>query len=345
MTNKPIKAYSLDELHKLMKDLGQPSFRAGQLIQWLYLHHVSDYKEMSNLPAHLQSALADQFPLTSSIIDERHISQDGTRKYLIRLYDGILIETVAIPSRDKSRLTVCFSTQAGCPMGCSFCATGKEGLSRNLLPGEIVDQVLIVQEDMGMRVSNLVGMGQGEPFLNYRNVLSALHILNDPKSLQIGARRISISTCGVIPGILQFSNEPEQFTLAVSLHAARQELRDELMPKVSQYPLHDLKKSLIKYIEKTNRRITLEYLMIKGRNDTSEDLNALKLFCEGLLCHINLIPLNEIDGSPLHPSAQKTIHYWIESLHKSGIETTMRDSRGSDIAGACGQLKNTRFNL
>lgn len=324
-----------------MKELGQPSFRAQQLTEWLYQRHASSYDEMTNLPAALRAALSERFPLTTPEIMNRQVSRDGTRKYLIEFDDGIRVETVAIPSRGGDRLTVCFSTQAGCAIGCAFCATGREGFARNLTPGEIVDQVLIAQDDMGKRVTNVVGMGQGEPFLNYDNTMAALRILNNKKGLEIGARHISVSTCGILPGIERFSEEPEQFTLAVSLHAARQGVRDLLMPNVARFKLGNLKSALQEYIAKTNRRVTLEYIMIDGVNDADEDLKALQKFCANLLCHVNLIPINAIEGSVFQPSEPETINRWLNAIQKKGTEATLRDSRGSDIDGACGQLKNT----
>lgn len=339
--DKPIKTYALSELPSLMKELGQPSFRAQQLTEWLYQRHASSYDEMTNLPAALRAALSERFPLTTPEIMNRQVSRDGTRKYLIEFDDGIRVETVAIPSRGGDRLTVCFSTQAGCAIGCAFCATGREGFARNLTPGEIVDQVLIAQDDMGKRVTNVVGMGQGEPFLNYDNTMAALRILNNKKGLEIGARHISVSTCGILPGIERFSEEPEQFTLAVSLHAARQGVRDLLMPNVARFKLGNLKSALQEYIAKTNRRVTLEYIMIDGVNDADEDLKALQKFCANLLCHVNLIPINAIEGSVFQPSEPETINRWLNAIQKKGTEATLRDSRGSDIDGACGQLKNT----
>lgn len=324
-----------------MKELGQPSFRAQQLTEWLYQRHASSYDEMTNLPAALRAALSERFPLTTPEIVNRQVSRDGTRKYLIEFDDGIRVETVAIPSRGGDRLTVCFSTQAGCAIGCAFCATGREGFARNLTPGEIIDQVLIAQDDMGKRVTNVVGMGQGEPFLNYDNTMEALRILNNKKGLEIGARHISVSTCGILPGIERFSEEPEQFTLAVSLHAARQGVRDLLMPNVARFKLGNLKSALQEYIAKTNRRVTLEYIMIDGVNDADEDLKALQKFCANLLCHVNLIPINAIEGSVFQPSEPETINRWLNAIQKKGTEATLRDSRGSDIDGACGQLKNT----
>ena len=339
--NTPIKTYSYDQLVSLLEKLNQPKFRAKQLFEWLYGKAVQTYDEMTNLPESLRAQLSREYPLYIPTTLEEAVSSDGTRKYLLQYHDGVIVETVAIPSRDNSRLTVCFSTQAGCPMACSFCATGKEGLTRNLTPGEIVDQVLVVQKRFGRRVTNVVGMGQGEPLLNYENILAALRIMNHEKGLGIGARHICISTCGIIPGIDRFANEPEQFTLAVSLHAAQSDTRLTLMPKTKPFPLDGLKRALVNYIAKTNRRVTFEYIMIKDVNDGSNDLKALLEFCNGLLCHLNFIPINAIPGSPYQPSTNATIHHWLEAASHAGIEATLRDSRGADIAGACGQLKNT----
>lgn len=339
--DKPIKTYALPELASLMKELGQPAFRAQQVQEWLYQRHATSYDEMTNLPGSLREVLAKRFPLTTPLIVDRQVSKDKTRKYLIEFDDGIRVETVAIPSRGGDRLTVCFSTQAGCAIGCAFCATGQEGFARNLTPGEIVDQVLIAQEDMGKRVTNVVGMGQGEPFLNYDNTIAALRILNHKKGLEIGARHISVSTCGILPGLKHFAEEPEQFTLAVSLHAARQPIRDLIMPNVARYKLPALKEALQEYVSKTSRRVTLEYIMIEGVNDAPADLKALQKFCSNLMCHVNLIPINAIEGSEFQPSPPETIEQWLSAIQKKGTEATLRDSRGSDIAGACGQLKNT----
>ena len=338
----PIKDYSLAQLSELVKEYGQPAFRAGQIAQWLYQAGVSSFDEMTNLPKMLRELLAAEHPLYTPSIIDKQISQDGTRKYLLSLHDGCLVETVGIPSRDE-RLTVCFSTQVGCAMGCIFCATGQEGFTRNLSVGEIIDQVLIVQNDFGERVTNLVGMGQGEPFLNYDNVVSALAIINSKKGLGIGARKITLSTCGIIKGIERFSQVKEQYTLAISLHAARQNVRDLIMPHASSNPLSQLKKALFDYINKTNRRITLEYTLISGINDSEKDLTALLSFADGLLCHINLIKLNSVPDSPFQPSSMTTMEHWKAAAEQQGIETTIRISKGSDIFGACGQLKNARM--
>lgn len=337
-----IKDYELAELQSLMKELGLPAFRAKQVYEWLYIHQVNSYDEMTNLPKALRERLAEEHPLNEPVVYHKACSTDGTRKYVFQLHDGQLVEAVGMPSlTDSNHLTVCFSTQVGCAMECAFCATGKEGFTRNLQPSEMIDQILFIQKDFGQRVSNLVAMGQGEPFLNYDNLITALHILNDPKGIAIGARHITVSTCGIIPGIQKFAEEPEQFTMAISLHSARQNIRNDFMPRVSNMPLTELKKALLSYVEKTNRRVTFEYIMIKGYNDTKRDLEALIDYCDGILCHINFLPVNPTEGSPLEPSTPETIATWINELKKNGIEATMRNSRGKDIQGACGQLKNS----
>ncbi len=333
-----IKTYSFQRLQALFKEWNIPQYRAQQVYTWIYQKGVHSYDEMTNLPHSLREQLAADLPFLPAQIMNKQVSQDGTRKYLIEFHDGSLTEMVAIPSHD--RLTVCFSTQVGCAMSCSFCATGKEGFTRNLLPGEMVEQVLLVQDDMKRRVSNLVAMGQGEPFLNYNNLIDALHIFNDKKGLHIAARHITVSTCGIIDGIKRFSQENEQFTLAVSLHSALQDTRDDIMPAVKHQPLDVLQKALIKYQKETNRRVTFEYLLIAGVNDSHKHLMALIDYCSGLKCHVNLIRLNAVEESPLKPSSQRKTEEFVNTLTQAGIEATLRRSRGSDIDGACGQLKN-----
>ena len=340
-TCTPIKSLSRDEVAQAIKDKGLPSFRTKQLLEWLYKRGAKSYDTMSNLPKSLRDSLELQHPLYSPTIIDRQISSDGTQKLLLGFHDGIVAETVGIPSAD-GRLTVCCSSQAGCAMGCDFCATGKGGFKRNLSCGEIVDQVLLIQESFGKRVSNIVVMGQGEPFLNFDNTVEALRICNDSRLLNIGARRITVSTCGIIDGIARFATVSEQFTLAVSLHAAIQETRNRLMPGVRQQPLKELRTALQEYIDRTNRRVTFEYALIKDVNDGPEDLQALLAFCKGLLCHVNIIPLNEISEAKYHPTSQATLSKWCKTLNDQGIEASIRMSRGSDIAGACGQLANKR---
>ena len=337
-----ITKYNISDIEKIIADLGQAKFRAKQLTEWILIKGARSYDEMTNLPKALRDTLKNTYPLKRASIIERRVSNDGTRKYVIKLADSCLVETVGMPSlKDDDHLSVCFSTQVGCAMACSFCATGKEGLSRNLSSIEMVEQIRIVQEDFNTRVSNIVSMGQGEPFQNYDAVLEALRFLNAKNGFGIGARHITISTCGIIKGINRISDETEQFTLAVSLHSANQKLRDEIMPRCKSQTLVQLKKALQDYVSKTGRRPSLEYTMIAGVNDRQKDLDELIAFTDGLLCHVNLIPLNDIPSSPFKPCSVKTYKLWIASLAQHGVETTVRNSRGSDIDGACGQLKNT----
>lgn len=340
-----IKAYSYEALAELLKQLGQPSFRADQLANWLYAHSVTSYDEMENLPKTLRMTLCENHPLYTPTVINRQISKDKTRKYVLEFHDKTRVETVAMPSEKDSfghqRMSVCVSTQVGCPMACSFCATGKEGFLRNLLPGEIIDQIKIVEEDTGIVATNIVTMGQGEPFLNYENVLAALRFANHPKLLGIGARHITLSTCGIIKGINHLSQEPEQFTLAVSLHCAIQKTRNKLMPKVANENLSTLKECLIAYVKRTNRRISFEYILLEGITDDEASLAALISYCKDLLCHVNLLPVNKVEGSLFSPSSTSTTKKWLSELEKAHIPVTLRKSRGSDISGACGQLKNS----
>lgn len=343
MNNELIKLTEA-ELEDLVTSWGYPRFRAKQIHEWVHRHHAASFDTMSNLPKDLRTKLSEFFPLETVKIFDRQISLDGTRKYVVTLADGSLVETVGMPvyHRDGSRdrLSVCVSSQVGCPMACQFCATGREGLTRNLTAAEIIAQVALVQEDFQERVSNVVVMGQGEPFLNYDEVLAALRILNSRDDFNIGARHITLSTCGIIDGIDRLSQEPEQFTLAVSLHSALQKKRDRLMPKVAKQPLSDLKKAVERYTQSTNRRVSFEYLLIKDINDSEEDLRALLDFCDGLLCHVNLLPVNTVEGPPLQAASPATAKHWVETLIHYGVETSFRKSRGADIDGACGQLKN-----
>ena len=337
---KGIKAYSREELAAFVKEAGFPAFRAKQIEQWLYQKSAASYDEMTNLSKDMRARLSELAPLYNAEIDDRQISKDGTRKYIVRYADGNTAEMVAMPT--GNRLTVCVSSQVGCAMACSFCATGKEGFTRNLLPGEIVEQVLVAQRDMDMRVSNVVIMGQGEPFLNYDNTLAALRFLNGKDGLNIGARHMTVSTCGVLDGIQAFGAEPEQFILAISLHSAIQETRDALMPRVKNQTLEGLHAAIEVYQADCGRRVSLEYLLIDGFNDDDAHLQALVDFCHGISAHVNLLPLNNVPGSPFQPARKHRVEKFIRTLERAGIEATMRDSRGGDIAAACGQLKNQK---
>lgn len=339
--SRDIRLLTLEELQDLVKELGQPAFRAKQLNEWIHDKNVCSFDEMTNLPAALREKLSERFSFNVPVELVKQVSKDGSRKYLLQFSDGVSVETVGMPNRNK--LAVCISSQAGCAMGCAFCATGLAGLSRSLTAQEMVDQVLHVARDFGERVTSVVFMGQGEPFANFDATVQTLRILNDPDGLAIGARHLTVSTCGVIPGIRRFAELPEQFTLAISLHSAIQGTRNQLMPGVKKYTLLRLHEAIQLYVEKTGRRPTYEFAMIDGINDTNLEMQALVDFCAGTLCHVNLIQLNNIPDSPFRPSPIEKVESLQRRLTMHGVETTIRNSRGSDIDAACGQLKQRRF--
>lgn len=306
-------------------------------MRWLYQRGARSFDEMTDLPASLREELSAHLALSFPEVVERVASADGTRKYLLGLSDGQTIETVGLP--DGARLTVCFSTQAGCAMGCGFCATGRGGLVRDLTPGEMVDQIQVVAADFGTRVTNAVAMGQGEPFANYDALLAALRYLNSKDGPEIGARHLTVSTCGLLAGIRRFAEEPEQYTLAVSLHSAVQVTRDRLMPGVRTYPVNLLKRELVAYAGKTGRRPTIEYALIGSVNDTPAELQALLEWCRGLHCHVNLIPVNPVDGSGMQRPERAAAERFRRALAAAGVEASVRAERGADIEAACGQLR------
>lgn len=336
---KPIKDFTIEEIEALIQDAGLSPFRAQQILTWIYGRGVRSYDDMTDVPKVIREQFELAFPFYTPTVREKMVSVDGSRKYLLEYHDGTVVETVGLPSKD-GRLSVCCSSQAGCAMGCTFCATGKSGFNRDLAAGEIVDQVLAVQQDFGERVTNVVVMGQGEPFANYEAVMGALRIMNHPKLLNIGARHITVSTCGLIDGIERFTEEPEQFTLAVSLHSARQDVRDDLIPAMRNQRLGTLRQALDRYTAATGRRLSFEYAMMEDVNDSEQDLEALITYSRRLLCHINLIPLNAVEGSPVKPVSTSKMQEWQQQLEEAGISCTVRRSRGSDIYGACGQLAN-----
>jgi 23S rRNA (adenine2503-C2)-methyltransferase len=332
-----IKALDRSGLEALVRDLGEPRFRAGQIEHWLYGRGARSFAEMTDLPDGLREILADRLALPVATVDDRQQSSDGTRKYLVGLAEGTGVEAVGLPSGE--RLTVCFSTQAGCAMGCAFCATGRGGLARDLGPGEMLDQVRAVADDYGRRVTNAVAMGQGEPFANYDATLGALRFMNAESGLGIGARHLTVSTCGIVSGIRRFALEPEQFTLAVSLHSAVQHTRDRLMPGVRALGLPALREALVEYAEKTGRRPSLEYALMAGVNDGPSELSALVAFCRGILVHVNLIPMNPFAESGFARSPAERLIAFECTLRDAGIEVSVRAERGSDIDAACGQLR------
>ena len=337
-----LRSMTHGQLQELMSELGQPAFRVKQIEEWVWRKNVSSLDEMSNLPKTLRHALQDRVTLDSAEEIARQLSTDGSRKYLLRFSDGVSVECVGMPS--KGKLTACASSQAGCGIGCAFCATGMSGLTRSLLAGEIYEQVMHVRDDFGRRVTSVVLMGQGEPFANYTETLAALRRLNSPDGAGIGARHLTVSTCGIIPMIKRFANEPEQFTLAVSLHSAVQKTRDMLMPGVKKYSLIHLYDIMNEYVNKTGRRPSYEFALIRGVNDSDNEIAALCDFCRDNLAHVNLIMLNEVKGSKFQPSTNERAREFVRRLTSVGVEATIRDSRGSDIDAACGQLRQSVEN-
>ena len=335
-----LHAMTRGQLQDALSELGQPAFRAKQIEEWVWDKGVTSFDEMTNLPKALRTTLAQQFTLGGVTQVARQVSEDGTRKYLLQYPDGTRVECVGMPS--GSRLAVCVSSQAGCAMGCAFCATGAAGLNRSLTESEIYQQVQHVRDDFGSRVTSVVLMGQGEPFMNYDATLSAMRRFNSADGLGIGARHITVSTCGIIPAIKRFSNEPEQFTLAVSLHSAVQRTRNMLMPGVRKWSLLHLYEVMGEYVDKTGRRPTYEYALIRGINDTEEELASLCDFCRDNLAHVNIIQLNEVKGSRFQPSSDARAGEFVRRLANVGVEATVRQSRGQDIDAACGQLSQKR---
>ncbi|GAB4279718.1 MAG: 23S rRNA (adenine(2503)-C(2))-methyltransferase RlmN [Coriobacteriia bacterium] len=324
-------------LVRLFEEMGEPSYRARQLMQWVYGLKAQSFAEITVLPRRLRDRLASEVAWVPPELVERQVSRDGTRKYLWRFGDGVSVESVAMPS--GKRLTVCFSTQAGCAMGCAFCATGRSGFERDLRPGEMAMQVALAGRDLGQRVTNAVAMGQGEPFAAYEATLEALRLMNSPDGLGIGARHLTVSTCGIVPAIERFASEPEQYTLAVSLHSAVQETRDRLMPAMRAHPLARLRAALVAYATASGRRPTLEYALIEGVNDSPKEAAALAEFCRGMLCHVNLIPANPVEGADFERAGREAVLLFEDVLRRAGVEVSVRVERGADIAAACGQLK------
>ncbi len=334
---RELRDLSHGELVEILEQLGQPKFRAKQIEDWIWVKNAQSFDDMTNLPKSLRASLAERCVLGGTTVAAQQVSTDGSRKYLLRFDDGVAVECVGMPS--GNRLAVCASTQAGCGMKCAFCATGASGLTRNLTASEIYEQVMHVRDDFNTRVTSVVLMGQGEPFMNYDATLEALRRLNSPEGAGIGARHLTVSTSGVIPMIKRFANEPEQFTLAVSLHSAVQRTRDMLMPGVKKWSLLHLYDIMGEYVDKTGRRPTYEYALIKGVNDTEDELAALCDFCRDNLAHVNIIKLNDVKGSRFQPSSDARAGEFVRRLASVGVEATIRNSRGSDIDAACGQLR------
>ena len=334
-----ILGLEFEGLKAFVSEINEPSYRAKQIYTWLHKRNVSDYDTMTDLPEGLRKKLTELAPVFVPEIKQiRSSNQDGTKKYLFELNDGQLIESVLM--HYKYGYSICISSQAGCAMGCSFCASTVGGFIRNLSVSEMLGQIYRIASDLedGGRISHIVIMGVGEPLLNLETVLPFIRIITSESGYNISARNITISTCGIVPGIKRLAAEQLQVTLALSLHAATQELRQRLMPVAKKYPLEDVMNSCDEYFRLTGRRITYEYAMIRGINDSDEDARALIRLIKNRNSHVNLIPLNQT-GKDLMPSSPDKVRHFQEILAKSKINVTIRRSLGNDIDGACGQLR------
>lgn len=338
---KNIKDNTLEELKEELKRIGEKSFRAEQIFHWLYQEKVKSFEEMTNLSISLREKLKQQYTMGNYPILKKQESIDGTKKYLFDVLDGNAIETVLMKYHHGN--TICVSSQIGCKMGCKFCASTGIPFVRNLTAGEIIEQIVAVEQDTKERVSNIVFMGIGEPLDNYENVIKAIRIINHPKGLNIGARHISISTSGLVPKIYDLAKENIPCTLSISLHATSNEKRNAMMPVNNRYPIEELLQACKDYIAVTNRRISFEYALAKDNNDNLEDAKELVKRLKGMLCHVNLIPINKIENGTFTKSTNENIMKFRDYLNDHGIVATIRRELGSDIDAACGQLR--RKNL
>ena len=341
MNMKNIKDYDLEQLKQELTNIGEKPFRAEQIFKWLYVEKVHSFDEMTNLSLELREKLKQNYDMCNYSIVRKLESKDGTKKYLFGLSDGNAIESVLMQYHFGK--TVCVSSQIGCKMGCKFCASTGIAFVRSLTSGEIVEQIIAIEQDIGEKISNVVFMGIGEPFDNYDNVMNAIKILNNQKGLNIGARHISISTSGIVPKIYQFADENVQCTLSISLHSANNETRSSMMPVNNAYNIQELIKACKYYISKTNKRISFEYALAKDNNDNQKAADELVELLHGMLCHVNLIPINKIENGKYIKSSNENIIKFRDYLNSKGITATIRRELGSDIDAACGQLR--RKNL
>ncbi len=339
---KNIKDYNIDELKKELQNMGEKPFRAEQIFKWIFQDKVKKFDDMTNLSLELREKLKQNYTICNFNILQKQESKDGTIKYLFDILDGNAIETVLMSYHHG--YSICVSSQIGCKMGCKFCASTGINFVRNLTSGEIVEQILAVEQDTGVRISNVVFMGIGEPLDNYENVVNAIHIINNPKGLNIGARHISVSTSGLVPNIYRLADENIQCTLSISLHATNNEKRSSMMPVNNTYPIQELIKACKDYIKKTNRRISFEYALAKDNNDNLDDAKELVNLLKGMLCHVNLIPINKIENGEYSKSSNENIMKFRDYLNDHGIVATIRRELGSDIDAACGQLRRKSLN-
>lgn len=340
MDKKDIKSLYLPELEQEIRAMGEKAFRARQVYQWMHEKLVTDFDEMSNLPRTLREQLKEQFVLTALRAVDVKVSQiDGTRKYLFGLSDGNVIESVWMQYHHGN--SVCISSQVGCRMGCRFCASTLDGLERNLTASEMLDQIYRIQCETGERVSNVVIMGSGEPMDNYDNVVRFVRLVSEEHGLNISQRNITISTCGIVPGIRKLAQENLQVTLALSLHAPSDEVRKTLMPVANSFALKEVLAACREYFEQTGRRLTFEYSLVSGVNDNLQEAKALAALLKGMHGHVNLIPVNPIKERDYVQSSQKAVQEFKSYLENHGINATVRREMGRDINGACGQLRKS----
>ena len=333
-----LKSLSLNQVCDFLQELGEPKFRGKQIYQWLHEKQVDSWDEMTNVSKSLREKLKENCTLTSLKKEAVQISKiDGTRKYLFLLEDGNVIESVLM--RYKHGNSVCISSQVGCRMGCRFCASTLDGLVRGLRPSEMLDQIYQIGKDIGERISNVVVMGTGEPMDNYDNLLQFIHMLTDENGLNMSQRNLTVSTCGIVPRIRQLADEKLSITLALSLHASNQEKRKELMPVANSFEIHEVIDACKYYFEQTGRRVTFEYSLVGGVNDSEEDAKELSILIKGMNCHINLIPVNPIKERDYVSSDTQVVNAFKNKLEKNGINVTIRREMGRDIDGACGQLR------
>ncbi len=343
MNKIDIKSLSKNELESKLKKLGEATYRARQIFKWLYKVGVASFYDMTDIPLNFRKILKNNFYIMHLVVvDSKHSSLDGTAKYLFKLKDGNTIESVFLP--EPKRNTICLSSQVGCKYACSFCASAPFGFVRNLSTSEIIDQVIILKkEKFSSNITNLVFMGIGEPLDNYNNVIKAIRIFNDKDAVNIGARKITISTCGIIPGIKKLENEHLQIELSVSLHSAHNNVRSKLIPINKKYPLRDLIDACKEYIKNTNRIITFEYILIKDVNSSEGDALGLAKLLEKIKCKVNTISYNQISAKNYKAPSARDVKKFMQVLKREGINAVMRKSKGEDIDAGCGQLRIARL--
>lgn len=339
---KNIYDLTLDDLKKYFISIGLKPFRAIQVYEWLYRFHVRNFDLMTNIKKEVIEHLKQDFEIKLYEVVDHQKSADGTEKFLFRLQDGNLIESVLM--RHNYGTSICVTSEVGCNMGCAFCASGMKKKLRNLSAGEMVLQLESVYEVIKEKISHIVVMGIGEPFDNYQNVINFLHIVNEPHGLEIGSRHISVSTCGLVPMIYEYAKEDLQSNLAISLHAPNNEIRDQIMPINKAYRIEELVKAISDYIIATNRRVTIEYILIDGLNDSIKCANELADLLHGLNVYINLIPYNEVKEKPFKRSKKEQMRKFYDTLKKRSMNVTLRLEQGADIDAACGQLRSKHMN-